>query len=128
MNLPDHCFAVQAEVKKSCNEICSLEIILDHLEDIDVPPLLDVCATIETSEIEVVDIRNGPNCTLHVEYALSLMRAFNQKLQVVDLQDLPFGKDFLRYIAVLIVVTCIMLLMSKSSSMIRHQRDTICLQ
>ncbi|KAG6789741.1 hypothetical protein POTOM_005865 [Populus tomentosa] len=73
-----------------------LEIILDHLEDIDVPPLLDVCANIETSEIEVVDIRNGPNCALHGEYALSLMRAFIQKLQVVDLQDLPFGKDFLR--------------------------------
>lgn len=87
---------LKAEVKKSCNEICSLEIILDHLEDIDVPPLLDVCANIETSEIEVVDIRNGPNCALHGEYALSLMRAFIQKLQVVDLQDLPFGKDFLR--------------------------------
>ncbi|KAJ6751162.1 hypothetical protein OIU85_001661 [Salix viminalis] len=87
---------LKAEVKKSCNEICSLEIILDHLEDIDVPPLLDVCASIETSEIEVVDIRNGPLCALQGEYALSLMRAFNQKLQLVDLQDLPFGKDFLR--------------------------------
>ncbi|KAJ6302555.1 hypothetical protein OIU77_016617 [Salix suchowensis] len=106
---------LKAEVKKSCNEICSLEIILDHLEDIDVPPLLDVCASIETSEIEVVDIRNGPLCALQGEYALSLMRAFNQKLQLVDLQDLPFGKDFLRYIVVLIVITCIMLLMSKSS-------------
>uniref|UniRef100_A0A6N2LYW4 U2A'/phosphoprotein 32 family A C-terminal domain-containing protein n=1 Tax=Salix viminalis TaxID=40686 RepID=A0A6N2LYW4_SALVM len=95
---PDRWFAVQAEVKKSCNEICSLEIILDHLEDIDVPPLLDVCASIETSEIEVVDIRNGPLCALQGEYALSLMRAFNQKLQLVDLQDLPFGKDFLRFI------------------------------
>ncbi|KAJ6424390.1 hypothetical protein OIU84_025228 [Salix udensis] len=96
--VPDRWFAVQAEVKKSCNEICNLEIILDHLEDIDVPPLLDVCASIETSEIEVVDIRNGPLCALQGEYALSLMRAFNQKLQLVDLQDLPFGKDFLRYI------------------------------
>ena len=92
-----------------------MEIILDHLEDIDVPPLFDMCASIETSEIEVVDIRNGPSCALNGEYALSLMRAFNQKLQVVDLQDLPFGKDFLRYIVVLIVITCIMLLMSKST-------------
>lgn len=86
----------KAEVKKSCNELCSLEIILDHLKDIDVPPLLDVCATIETSEIEAVDIRNGPSCSLNGECALSLMRAFNQKLRAVDLQDSPFGKDFLR--------------------------------
>ncbi|KAJ6905816.1 hypothetical protein NC652_023542 [Populus alba x Populus x berolinensis] len=86
----------KAEVKKSCNELCSLEIILDYLEDIDVPPLLDVCATIETSEIEAVDIRNGPSCSLNGECALSLMRAFNQKLRAVDLQDSPFGKDFLR--------------------------------
>ncbi|XP_011001526.1 PREDICTED: uncharacterized protein LOC105108772 [Populus euphratica] len=86
----------KAEVRKSCNELCSLEIILDHLKDIDVPPLLDVCATIETSEIEAVDIRNGPSCSLNGECALSLMRAFNQKLRAVDLQDSPFGKDFLR--------------------------------
>ncbi|KAB5541269.1 hypothetical protein DKX38_014243 [Salix brachista] len=89
----------KAEVKKSCNELCSLEIILDHLKDIDVPPLLDVCATIESSEIEAVDVRNGPSCTLKGECALSLMRTFNQKLRVVDLQDSSFGKDFLRELA-----------------------------
>ena len=95
---------VQAEVKKSCNELSSLEIILDHLEDIDVPPLLDVCATIETSEIEAVDVRNGPSCTLKGECALSLISTFNQKLRVVDLQDSSFGKDFLRYVVVLILL------------------------
>ena len=87
---------------------------MDYLEDIDVPPLLDVCATIETSEIEAVDMRNGPSCSLNGECALALMRAFNQKLRAVDLQDSPFGKDFLRYIVVLIFIICVMVLMSKN--------------
>ncbi|XP_061373865.1 protein DWD HYPERSENSITIVE TO UV-B 1 isoform X2 [Gastrolobium bilobum] len=89
----------KAEVKKSCQELCSLEIILDDLKDIDFAPLLDVCMNLDTSEIEAVDVRSESSCVLNGEYALSLMRAINQKLQVVDLQDLSFGKDFLRDIS-----------------------------
>ncbi|KAG8645560.1 uncharacterized protein LOC110623972 isoform X3 [Manihot esculenta] len=86
----------KAEVKKTCNELCSLDIFLDQLNDFDFPPLLDVCLSIETSEIEAVDIHNGSSRVLNGDYALSLMRAFNQKLRVVDLQDSLYGKDFLR--------------------------------
>ncbi|XP_020532423.1 uncharacterized protein LOC105650742 isoform X2 [Jatropha curcas] len=50
----------------------------------------------KTSEIEAIDIHNGSSRVLNGEYALSLMRAFNQKLRVVDLQDSLYGKDFLR--------------------------------
>lgn len=73
---------------------------MDHLKDIDFHPLLEVCVDITTSEVEAVDIRNESSCVLNGEYALSFMRAINQKLRVVDLQDLPFGKNFLRYIMV----------------------------
>ncbi|KAJ4837456.1 hypothetical protein Tsubulata_013165 [Turnera subulata] len=85
-----------SEFKKSCHELCSLEIVLDELKDIDFPPLIDVCAAIEGSEIEAVDIRNDSLSPVDGEYALSLMRAFDQKLRVVDLQDSSFGKDSLR--------------------------------
>lgn len=94
---------VQAEVKKSRQELCLLDILIDDLKDIDFAPLLDVCMNLDTSEIEAVDVRNESSCVLNGEYALSLMRAINQKLRVVELQDVSFGKDFLRYIMVLVM-------------------------
>lgn len=89
---------LQAEVKKSNHEPCSMEILIDDLKDVDIAPLLDLCMNLDTSEIEAVDVRNESSCVLNGEYALSLMRAINQKLRVVHLQDSSFGKDFLRYI------------------------------
>ncbi|TKY51007.1 DNA damage-binding protein 2 [Spatholobus suberectus] len=89
----------KSEVKKSNHELCSLEILIDDLKDVDIAPLLDLCMNLDTSEIEVVDVRNESSCVLNGEYALSLMRAINQKLRVVHLQDLSFGKDFLRDIS-----------------------------
>ena len=93
----------QAEVKKSRHEVCVLEILLDRVKDIDFHPLLEVSMKISESEIEAVDVINESSCALTGEYALLLMRSINQKLRVVDLQDLSFGKDFLRYITVFIM-------------------------
>ncbi|KAF7811050.1 WD repeat-containing protein 5B [Senna tora] len=87
---------LKAEVKKSCQELCSMEILIDDLKDIDFLPLLDVCMNLDTSEIEAVDLHSESSSELNGEYALSLMRAINQKLRVVDVQDQSFGKDFLR--------------------------------
>ncbi|XP_028780579.1 uncharacterized protein LOC114751783 [Neltuma alba] len=89
----------KAEIKKSCQERCCLEIFIDDIKDIDFPPLLDVCMDLDTSEIEAVDLRNESTSEINGEYALSLMRAINQKLRVVHLQDLSFGKDFLWYVS-----------------------------
>lgn len=72
--------------------------MLDRLKDIDFHPLLDVVVDIEASEIEAVDIYNKSSGELKGEYALSLIRALNNKLRVVDLQDFSLGKDFCRYI------------------------------
>ncbi|KAG4398007.1 hypothetical protein GLYMA_10G259600v4 [Glycine max] len=87
----------KAEVKKSNHELCSLEILIDDLKDADIAPLFDLCMNFDASEIEAVDVRNESSCVLNGEYALSLMRAINQKLRVVHLQDPSFGKDFLRF-------------------------------
>ncbi|KAL2602318.1 hypothetical protein AAZX31_10G247000 [Glycine max] len=89
----------KAEVKKSNHELCSLEILIDDLKDADIAPLFDLCMNFDASEIEAVDVRNESSCVLNGEYALSLMRAINQKLRVVHLQDPSFGKDFLRDIS-----------------------------
>ncbi|PON74746.1 WD repeat containing protein [Parasponia andersonii] len=85
----------KAEVKKVRCELCSLDIFLHQLKDIDFPPLLDICMELDNSEIKAVDVCNGSSCTLKGEYALKLMRAINRKLRIVDLQD-SFGKSSLR--------------------------------
>lgn len=94
---------MQAEVKKSNQEPCILEILIDDLKDIDFAPLFEICMNIDTSEIEAVDVRNESPCVLSGEYALPLMRAIKQKLRVVELQDVSFAKDFVRYIMVLVM-------------------------
>ncbi|BBH09661.1 transducin family protein / WD-40 repeat family protein [Prunus dulcis] len=88
----------KAKIKKTCHELCSLEISLDYLKETDFPPLLDLCIDLDASEIEAVDIHNESLYALDGNYALLLMHAINQKLRVVDLHDLSFGKDFLRRI------------------------------
>lgn len=67
------------------------------MKDIDFHPLLEVTTRIGDSEIEAVDVLNESSCALNGEYALVLIRSIDQKLRIVDLQDLSFGKDFLRY-------------------------------
>ncbi|WCJ17881.1 Protein DWD HYPERSENSITIVE TO UV-B 1 [Euphorbia peplus] len=89
------CF-LKAEIKKSCEELCSLDIFFEQLKDIDIPPLLDLSMSIETSEIEAVNVYNGSACVLNGEYALSLMRSFIQKLQMVDLRGSTYGKELFR--------------------------------
>ncbi|CAL5209852.1 unnamed protein product [Lathyrus oleraceus] len=89
----------KAEVKKSNQEPCILEILIDDLKDIDFAPLFEICMNIDTSEIEAVDVRNESPCVLSGEYALPLMRAIKQKLRVVELQDVSFAKDFVRDIS-----------------------------
>lgn len=86
----------KADVKKSRHELCVLEILLDHVKDVDFHPLLEVTTRIGDSEIEAVDVLNESSCALNGEYALVLIRSIDQKLRIVDLQDLSFGKDFLR--------------------------------
>ncbi|XP_059652972.1 protein DWD HYPERSENSITIVE TO UV-B 1 [Cornus florida] len=86
----------KAERKKSRHKQCSLVIILDDLKDTDFHPLLDVFMEIDTSEIEAVDIIQKSSCVFDGELTLLLLRAINQKLRIVDLQDSSFGKDFLR--------------------------------
>lgn len=106
---------MQAKLQKSRQELCCLEIFLDHLKDADFPLLLDIFAAIISSEIDAVDIRHESHLheshsdLFNGESVVSLIRAVGQKLRIVDLQDLPFGKDFLLYVSV-VSLTSIFLL------------------
>ncbi|XP_077233722.1 transducin family protein / WD-40 repeat family protein isoform X2 [Tasmannia lanceolata] len=87
----------QAKLRKSRHELCSLEIFLDQLRDVDFHPLLDVFSAIDSSEIDAVDMLHESSRVLfNGEHVASLIRAVSQKLRVVDLQDLSCGKSFFR--------------------------------
>lgn len=73
--------------------------MLDEFKDVDFLPLLNVLMDIDESQIESVGVRNESSCALNGEYALSLTRAVNRKLRIVDIQDFSFGRVFLRYLA-----------------------------
>ncbi|XP_065876235.1 protein DWD HYPERSENSITIVE TO UV-B 1-like isoform X2 [Euphorbia lathyris] len=50
---------------------------------------------IDSSDIDAVDVLNESPCNLNEELLISLLRAINLKLRVVDLQDMPLKEDFL---------------------------------
>ncbi|KAL6013195.1 hypothetical protein ACLOJK_003687, partial [Asimina triloba] len=87
-----------ASFQKVHDEPCIMEIFLDKLNDADFLPLMDMFTEIDSSEVDAVDIlHESPPCILfNEEPVLSLIHKINQKLRVVDLQGLSFGKDFLR--------------------------------
>ncbi|KAK9083326.1 hypothetical protein Scep_029797 [Stephania cephalantha] len=88
----------KAKLQKSCFERSILQVLLDLLMDVDVPPLIETFSLMGSYEIDAIDIINESSCVLKRENVMSLMRAANQKLRVVDINDSSFGKDFLRYL------------------------------
>lgn len=84
-----------AKLNKAQHKGCSLVVLLDNLKDADFHPVLDLFMEIDASEIDAVDIINRSACPLDGGYVLSLLRAINTKLRIVDLQDVSLGKNFL---------------------------------
>lgn len=89
----------KAEGKKSHQEPIVLDILIDDLKDIDFAPLLEICTSLDTTEVEAVDVHNESPCVLSGEYVLPLMHAVKQKLRIVELRDMSFAKDFVRDIS-----------------------------
>lgn len=85
----------KAKIKKARHEMSTLMVLMDDLKDADFYPLLDLLKEIDVSEIDAVDLVNRSSCGLSVEYVSPLLHAVNKKLQVVDIRDISFGKDFL---------------------------------
>ncbi|KAG1342049.1 hypothetical protein COCNU_05G002780 [Cocos nucifera] len=82
--------------QKSHAEQCCLNIIIDQLKSSDFPPLIDVLSMSNLSEIDAVDIcQKSSFILLDGEYVLSLLRAVNQKLRMIDLIDSSSWKDVL---------------------------------
>lgn len=70
-------------------------VLMDDLKDVDFYPLLCMLKEIDASEIDAVDMVNRSSCGLSVEYVSPLLHAVNEKLRMVDIRDISFGRDFL---------------------------------
>lgn len=70
-------------------------VLMDDLKDVDFYPLLQMLKEIDVSEIDAVDMVNRSSCGLSVEYISPLLHAVNEKLRMVDIRDISFGRDFL---------------------------------
>ncbi|XP_057788176.1 protein DWD HYPERSENSITIVE TO UV-B 1 isoform X2 [Salvia miltiorrhiza] len=85
----------KAKIKKARHELSTFMVLMDDLKDVDFHPLHNMLKEIDVSEIDAVDMVNRSSCGLSVEYVSPLLHAVNEKLRVVDIRDISFGRDFL---------------------------------
>ncbi|GLJ14208.1 hypothetical protein SUGI_0228050 [Cryptomeria japonica] len=87
----------KANLLKSLDEACILEIIIDQLTDIDIYPLTEALFLVNYSELDAVDVLHISPCVVfNGQDLLALMRSIGPKLRTVDLKDVSLGKDSLR--------------------------------
>ncbi|CDY25012.1 BnaC02g39960D [Brassica napus] len=86
----------EAEDKKSRNQRCTMNLLVDRVMYDDFHPLLELCNEINASEVEGIDLSVRSSCSLEDQYILSLIRSVNQKLHLVDVHDC-FGKTLWRF-------------------------------
>lgn len=75
----------------------TLVVPLDELEDDDMLPLVDILLNVHLFNVDAVDILSTSKSVVNQESVVSLMRAVNSTLRIVDLQDTLFRKDILWY-------------------------------
>lgn len=85
----------KAMVQKSTYQKCTILLYLDQLKDVDFSPLIDFFHTNESYMVDSVDVLHESHLS-NQDLMLSLTRAINKRLRVVDLQNMPFTEDFLR--------------------------------
>ncbi|WCJ31340.1 Protein DWD HYPERSENSITIVE TO UV-B 1 [Euphorbia peplus] len=86
----------KADIQKSCQENSCIVILLNQLKDDDLLPLIDVFMAIDSFDIDVVDVLHESPCNLNEQLLISLLRAIDLKLRVVDLHNITLKEDFVR--------------------------------
>ncbi|XP_042417466.1 uncharacterized protein LOC122006153 isoform X1 [Zingiber officinale] len=75
---------------------CILEIFIDHLASLDIPPLIAMLSE-SLSDIDAINIRQkSSNVSLDGEGLLLLFQSINKKLRIIDLINSSSWKDVLR--------------------------------
>lgn len=118
--------ATQVKHQKSHAEECCLNIIIDQLKSSDFPPLIDVLSMSNLSEIDAVDVcQNSSYILLDGEYVLSLLRAVNQKLRMIDLVYSSSWKDVLQYVSLQISKSSLVLIFLLNSQTIFNYANAL---
>lgn len=81
-------------------------VSLNQLKDDDISPLIDAFLTVDSSDIDAVDILHESPCNLNEEHIMSLLHAINLKLRIVDLQDMSLEQDLLGFVSAPKSVLC----------------------
>lgn len=76
-------------------------LLLDELEDSDLSPIMDALLKVHTFSVDAVDILCRSCSILNQEYVLSLTRAVNSKLRIVNLQDMLLKRDIIWYVLIM---------------------------
>lgn len=85
----------KASVQEKVQKRSTLVIPLHELEDDDMLPLVDILLKVHLFNVDAVDILSTSKSVVNQESVVSLMRAVNSTLRIVDLQDTLFRKDIL---------------------------------
>lgn len=85
----------KASMQEKVQKRSALVVSLDELEDDDMLPLVDMLLKIHLINVDSVDILSTSKSVVNQESVVSLMRAVNSTLRIVDLQDTLFRKDIL---------------------------------
>lgn len=85
----------KASMQEKVQKRSTLVVPLDELEDDDMLPLVDILLNVHLFNVDAVDILSTSKSVVNQESVVSLMRAVNSTLRIVDLQDTLFRKDIL---------------------------------
>lgn len=85
----------KASMQEKVQKRSTLVVPLDELEDDDMLPLVDILLNVHLFNVDAVDILSTTKSVVNQESVVSLMRAVNSTLRIVDLQDTLFRKDIL---------------------------------
>ncbi|KAF3630267.1 hypothetical protein FXO38_27263 [Capsicum annuum] len=85
----------EASIQEEVQKRSTLVVPLDELKDDDMLPLVDMLLKIHLFNVDAVDILSTSKSVVNQESVVSLMRAVNSTLRIVDLQDTLYRKDIL---------------------------------
>ncbi|KAK1410303.1 hypothetical protein QVD17_36838 [Tagetes erecta] len=87
----------KAMLHKFTCQTCKIVISLDRLKNADLFPLIDLfCSNDHSNALETIDLLCESSVDLNEYAILSLMRAINKRLRVVDIRDTHLKEDILR--------------------------------
>ncbi|XP_059294569.1 protein DWD HYPERSENSITIVE TO UV-B 1-like [Lycium ferocissimum] len=85
----------KASMQEKVQKKSTLVVSLDELEDDEMLPLVDTLLKVHLFNVDAVDILSTSKSVVKQEFVVSLIRAVNSTVRIVEFQDTLFRKDVL---------------------------------